>query len=401
MSRSPLAFLRHPPAGGDGRWYRVSNTAGEDEQPAEILIYDVIGSWFGVDAAELVRELKAITASRITVRIHSPGGSVSEGIAILNALRAHPARVTTVVDGLAASAASFVAMAGDEIVMRRNAEMMIHEAWGVEVGTAEDLRAYAARLDQASANIASIYADRAGGTVQQWREAMRAETWYSDTEAVAAGLADRVEPAPADVGAGGNLAAFDLSVFNYAGRSRAPAPPARAGNRTTTTAPPGGASRKESPVDTLVETLRAKLGLGEGADGDAVVAAVDALVGREAAPTLADVVAHAKEQGLVLVDAAQHRDLLAAAEELTAMRAQQLKEDHERLVDAAVGDGRIPPARRAHFLALLGADPEGAATLLATLPKGLVPVDGEHGHARTPTEADENALYESLFGKDN
>jgi len=193
---------------------------------ATIRLYDPIDSWggdWGVSAKEFAQALDELPddVNEIRLHINSPGGEVFEGIAILNALRNHRAKVTAVVDGLAASAASFIAMAGDEIVMGRNTQMMIHDAWGICIGDANDMRDLAGRLDHLSDNIASIYTDKAGGTVEDWRTAMLAETWYSADEAVAAGLADRVEQAQAPA-----ENRFDLSVFTYAGRDQAPDPTA-------------------------------------------------------------------------------------------------------------------------------------------------------------------------------
>ncbi|AVP67324.1 hypothetical protein C7H75_04785 [Prescottella equi] len=130
---------RRAPAaqGGQQReWYTIRN-ADTTDTPAEVLIYDEIGSswWGGVSAKSFAKDLSAVEATDITVRLNSPGGDVFEGIAILNALRNHKARITVYVDGIAASAASFIAMAGDEIVMCRNAEMMIHDAWGTAAAT--------------------------------------------------------------------------------------------------------------------------------------------------------------------------------------------------------------------------------------------------------------------------
>ncbi|MFG3702389.1 head maturation protease, ClpP-related [Micromonospora sp. NPDC047620] len=192
---------------------------------ATLRLYDPIDSWgdfWGVSAKEFVRALDEIPdVHEIRLHINSPGGEVWEGIAILNALRNHPARVVAVVDGLAASAASFIATGADEVVMGRNTELMIHDAWGLAIGNAADMRDLASRLDKISDNIASVYAAKAGGTVESWRAAMLAETWYSAEEAVAAGLADRVEGAEPDVDAKN---AFDLSVFKHAGRAQAPEP---------------------------------------------------------------------------------------------------------------------------------------------------------------------------------
>lgn len=191
---------------------------------ASLRLYDPIDSWggeWGVSAKEFTAALDEVgDVGEIRLHINSPGGEVWEGIAIVNALRNHPARVVAVVDGLAASAASFIASAADELVMGRNTELMIHDAWGIGIGPAADMRDLAERLDKLSDNIASIYSEKAGGTVAAWRELMLAETWYSPDEAVAAGLADRVEGAEPD----GAKNAFDLSMFKHAGRAEAPEP---------------------------------------------------------------------------------------------------------------------------------------------------------------------------------
>lgn len=197
-----------------------------DSSTAVLRLYDPIDSWgemFGVSAKEFAAALDQIpdTVNEIRLHINSPGGEVFEGIAILNALRNHPARVTAVVDGIAASAASFVAVGADELVMARNSELMIHDAWGLVVGNAEDMRAMVDLLDRQSNNIAAVYAEKAGGTVESWRAAMSAETWYLADEAVAAGLADRVDSKKSADGAKNR---FDLSIFNYAGRDAAPDP---------------------------------------------------------------------------------------------------------------------------------------------------------------------------------
>ncbi|MBU8834654.1 Clp protease ClpP, partial [Mycolicibacterium goodii] len=97
-------------------WYRIENKASSGEtKTAEILIYDEIDPWFGVSAGDFANDLNALEADEIVVGINSPGGIVFDGIAIMNALKRHPARIVTRIDGLAASAASFIAMAGDEI----------------------------------------------------------------------------------------------------------------------------------------------------------------------------------------------------------------------------------------------------------------------------------------------
>jgi ATP-dependent protease ClpP protease subunit len=182
----PVARLRE----GRTDWYRIENNASGSM--AKVYIYDEIG-YVGV----------------------------FDGVAIYNSIHDHDATVTVIVDGIAASAASFIAQAGDKIIMNRNSTMMIHDAHGLAIGNSKDMAELAGLLDKASDNIASIYAERSGLSAEHWREAMRAETWYSADEAVEARLADEVrgktEKAPARND-------FDLTVFSYAGREQAPAP---------------------------------------------------------------------------------------------------------------------------------------------------------------------------------
>jgi len=203
-------------------WYRITNTAAG---PVVVDIFDEIGFW-GVNAAAFQRELAQVSASEITVNLSSPGGEIFEGIAIYNALRTHPANITVRVSALAASIASVIAQAGDRIVMLSGSQMMIHEGSGLCMGNAEDMLQMAQLLDRQSANIADIYAERAGGSADEWRERMKAETWFNAEEAVAAGLADEVETAPRkeEQPVEAMAARWDLSVFRHAGRDQAPAP---------------------------------------------------------------------------------------------------------------------------------------------------------------------------------
>ncbi|ORT48412.1 head maturation protease, ClpP-related [Frankia sp. KB5] len=157
---------------------------------ADVWLMDEIG-WGGVEAATFARELSQITAPAVTLHLNSPGGDLFDGWAIRNALRSHPARVTAVVEGLAASAASVVTTGADRVVMRPGSQQMIHDArsgWGG--GNPEELRRTADQLDRLSDDIAAAYAARAGGDASAWRDLMRRETWFSAAEAVAAGLAD-------------------------------------------------------------------------------------------------------------------------------------------------------------------------------------------------------------------
>lgn len=202
-------------------WFRITNKAADT---AEVYLYDEIGDW-GVSAGDFAKELGEVTASNIDLRLNTPGGAVFDGLAIYNALQRHPATITVHVDGLAASIASVIAMAGDRIVIDRYAQMMIHEAHAIACGSTKDMSAMAKLLDEYSDNIAAIYSQRAGGTTQSWRERMRSETWFSAKEAVSAGLADTI--AEGAKGRPGNT--WDLSIFNYAGRAAAPDPFATGG----------------------------------------------------------------------------------------------------------------------------------------------------------------------------
>lgn len=200
-------------------WFRIENKKAEE---AELYIYDEIGYW-GVTAAYFAQAMGEVTAKTINVHLNSPGGEVFDGVAIFNTLVNHPAKIVVIVDGLAASAASFIAQAGDEVIMGRGTTMMIHDASGMAWGNSAQMRETADILDLLSDNIAEMYSSRAGGTAAEWREIMKAEMWYTADEAVEAGLADRVQAKKTDdEDAAENR--WDLSVFNYAGREAAPSP---------------------------------------------------------------------------------------------------------------------------------------------------------------------------------
>lgn len=207
----------------------------------EILLYGPIGAdmWEpddSITAKNVIAQLAEIDGD-VTVRISSGGGDVYEGIDIMQALRNHPGRVTVIVESLAASAASFIAVGGaDEVLMRKSSEMMIHRAMTFSDGNADELSKTLADLERQDMKLASIYAEKAGGQVDDWLEAMGAETWYTSEEAVAAGLADRVvdaKPVP-------EAQAPEASMrhrFKFANRAAAPPPPvtrSESGDATTT-----------------------------------------------------------------------------------------------------------------------------------------------------------------------
>jgi ATP-dependent protease ClpP protease subunit len=153
-------------------------------QGAEIAIYDEIGA-FGIPAKAFLDELKALApAADLTLRINSPGGSVFDGVAIYNALKRHDGRVTVLIDGIAASIASMIAMAGDEVVMPANTMLMLHDPSGLVMGTAADMRGMAEALDKMKAGMVGAYRDKSGRDDAEIEALMRAETWLTAEEAI-------------------------------------------------------------------------------------------------------------------------------------------------------------------------------------------------------------------------
>ena len=165
------------------------------DDEAEVWIYDVIGQDFwgeGVAAKTFVKELTDIKASQINLHINSPGGSVFDGQAIYNAIARHPANVTTFIDGIAASIASVIALAGDEVIMAENALMMIHEPFAIVMGNANDMRDGANMLDKVSETIKAVYSSKTNLSDKKISDAMAAETWFTADEALDAGLATEI-----------------------------------------------------------------------------------------------------------------------------------------------------------------------------------------------------------------
>lgn len=194
-THTPRLTARHTAAPTDPTWYRITNRAGT----SRTAVVDIMGEigYYGATAADLVHALRELDVDTIELNLASPGGEVFEGLAIYQALIDHPAAVIVTIPSLAASIASVIAQAGDEVRIAENAKMMIHDAAAYCQGQAADMRATAELLDGVSDNMASLYATRSGvGTVKSWRTAMTQNglmgTWYSAAEAVAAGLADTV-----------------------------------------------------------------------------------------------------------------------------------------------------------------------------------------------------------------
>lgn len=190
-------------------WFEF--VAAKGDTPAEVLIYDYIGA-YGVTAVDFDAALKALgPQANLNMRVNSPGGETTTAASIYNMLQRYKAKnnttLTVIIDGLAASSASWIAMLGDEIIMPENTLMMIHDPSGVVVGSAKEMRAIAAVLDRIKQGMVSAYVTKSGKTPIEVATIMSEETWYSAEEAVAEGFADRVDN-PIDI-----AASFDLSRF--------------------------------------------------------------------------------------------------------------------------------------------------------------------------------------------
>lgn len=173
------------------KWFKFQAKA---ENAVEISIYDEIGMW-GVNAKEFISELKQHAGKVVTLTINSPGGSVFDALAIYNALRAHGSEITVKVMGVAASAASLIAMAGDKIIMPENTFMMIHNPMVGAYGNADEMRDMADVLDKIAASLIGTYVARTGMSEDDVKALLDAETWLNAEEAVAKGFATELEPA--------------------------------------------------------------------------------------------------------------------------------------------------------------------------------------------------------------
>ena len=372
-------------------WYEIRMSA---PRTADIdILADIGGWWDGVDAATMVREIRDLDVDEIRLNINSGGGSVFDAVAILNALRQHPAKVVANVLGLAASAASFIACGVDETTMAANSTMMIHGGSGVAIGNAKDMHDMADLLDKLNANIASVYAAKAGGTTESWLETMLAETWYTADEAVEAGLADRVvagekvEAAEAAPSAENRLhpttvedarRALGLSA-SIAANSLAAA--AAAHIKTPVSVEPGNQeTNKEDAVNhtEFLNGLRARLGVTDAdATEETILAALDESLAEQPQPAVDMQV----PEGTVLVDKGQWEQVRQDAEAGRQARAEQVTARRDALIADALREGRISPANSEAYRAMLDVDEERAARVLNALqPNTAVPVT-EIGHA--------------------
>ncbi len=190
-------------------WVGIRNVT---DDACDLYIYDEISFW-GIEAMDVVREVAGMDVGTINLHVNSPGGLVFDGIAIYNVLRNHSARVVTHIDGLAASIASVIALAGDEVRIASNAMMMIHDPWTFAIGNSRDLREEADVLDQVAETILTTYTDKSDTDREELQQLMADETWLNAQESLELGLVDQI--GQGDSGAEDKVARFDLSKFAY------------------------------------------------------------------------------------------------------------------------------------------------------------------------------------------
>ena len=302
---SIAALAYRPPANRRQRrdWYRFENAA-DDSDTVELWIYDEIVEpivaefWeFGISALKFVRDLQEHRGKPLAVHINSPGGVVFEALAIYNSLRSHTGDVHVFVDGIAASAASVIAMAGDRITMRPHSMMMIHDPWGVTVGNAADHELQARVLNKLADDLAAVYNDRGDKRVN-WRNLMKDETWLSDEDALRYGLADDIDDSPAVQNT------FDLSMYRNA-PARLASAPAAAGSQPS-------AAPVAAPTERDVERVLRDAGLSNRDAKTVLSGGWEALHrdGADDTPDEAEDEAPAAATGMVDVEAAARARIL-------------------------------------------------------------------------------------------
>jgi ATP-dependent protease ClpP protease subunit len=392
--------------------------SGDTPQIATIRLYGPIDSWggyWGISAKDVGGVLDALpeSVSQIILRINSPGGHVFEGISIMNLLRAHRAKVTAVVDGLAASAASVIAAGADDTVMSPGTQMMIHCTSTIVWGNAADMRKEAAVLEGLDRSLTEIYTAKAGE--KDWAALLADETWLTAAEAVTEGLANRVAVIP-DAGETETVGDEDedellvvpdeeepediaaARVIRFAARTRPIPTAAHTAPKPPSSSEPGEPNQKENVVgyDDLKAGLRERLGVTDAAASDeTLLAALDESL-EEQADTITPPAA--LPNGTVAIDATVLADLQSNARAGAEARAEQDSARRDAIVRDAMREGRITAASRDTWRAQLDADEQGTTKLLGSLATNTVPVV-EIGHSDTLTSADD-ALYGNVYGSE-
>ncbi len=361
LARSPRIFARVDMRDGHKR--------------GALHLYDAVGGWDGIRAKHVVEKLEGLKgegAEHLDVHINSPGGDVFEGMAIHTAIASWPHGEKRIhVDGLAASIASIVAMAGDEIEISPTAMVMVHEPRGFAMGEAGDLRKVADRLDAIRDVMCDVYAARTGLAKAEVEKLVSAETWMSASEAVAKGFADKVaecgeEPnEDDDDGEEDDSLARAVALFKHA-----PPDVARLLNQPLT-------RRKESqmpePIAAAVETkaFEARFAaLTERAEAaEKVQGELLAITGKASAGEALAMVAGLKEK-------AAKADELAT--QLGKLEAEKRAGQVAALLDAASREGRLTPAKREELMKAdapaFARDPAQLKVFLDCLQPVVVPV---------------------------
>lgn len=381
-------------------------SAGGDASVATIRMYGPIDSWggmWGISTEDIGQVLDSLpdSVTEIVLRINSPGGEVWEAMAILNMLGAHRARVVAVVDGLAASAASFIAASCDETVMSPGSQMMIHSPSSIAWGNSAEMRKTAVFLDTLEESMVEVYTAKAGA--KDWATLLGDETWLTAASTVELGLADRVAVVP-DAGTATTVGTeeddpVDVVLITASAdnertaRVRAAAASARAAvPKPPSSSEPGEPIRKENVMayDDLKAGLAKRLGVSEADVSDeTLLAALDETLDEQAdtTPTPEPIVAAepvlataALPEGIVAIDATVLAEMKRDAQRGAEARAEQDKVRREGLIATALQSGRITTASADEWRTRLEKDETGFGAVLASLPENIVPV-AEIGHA--------------------
>jgi ATP-dependent protease ClpP protease subunit len=222
----------------------------------ELDVFGPIGGWEGVTAQKFKQTLDeyGAGASEIVVNINSPGGDVFDGVSIHNLLVSHEANVTTKVYGLAASAASVIAIAGDEVLMGEGSFIMIHNAWSVAMGDTREMAKMSRTLSAIDKELAASYASHTGADTDAIKDMMDAETWISANEAIEQGFADGIFKADSDA-----QNSYDLSAFRNVPKALLKKGPKRSAKASKSAALPTPQTENLSPVLAALERLKSTI----------------------------------------------------------------------------------------------------------------------------------------------
>ncbi len=387
-----------------------------DAKVATIRMYGPIdswGGWWGISTEDIGRVLDSLPESveQIVLRINSPGGEVWEAMAIQNMLAAHRASVVAVVDGLAASAASFIAASCAETVMSPGSMMMIHSPSSITWGNAREMRKTADFLDTVERSMVEVYDAKAGA--RDWAPLLAEETWLTATETVELGLADRSGVVP-DAGTATTVGTEDdveVAIVPVEpdddteadARIRAAAASARAAApKPPSSSEPGDTNQKEKlPMsDTIKAGLIERLGVKDADISDEeLLAALDETLEEQADPTETPA-ARALPKGFTAIDETVLASLQENARLGAEARTEQERTRRDGIVKDALREGRISAASSAAIRAQLDTNEAGTVALLATLPKNTAVPVTEIGRADDITDSDA-ALYAAAWGDES